>query len=81
MKRIRIVWKKLPKEWGLADHTKHTIWLDERMTDKTLIEIASHEVAHVVLPVLDESAVDLLGKHIADVLTRIGFRRIYEGEE
>ena len=80
MKRIKVVWKKLPKEWGLADHTKNTVWLDPRMDDKTLLEIAAHEVAHVVFPVLDEAAVDLFGKHMADVYTRIGFAR-NQGDE
>ena len=75
LRPIKVVWKRLPKAWGLADHTKHTIWLDPRMDDKTLLEIAAHEVAHIVFPVLDEAAVDLFGKQFADVATRIGFAR------
>jgi hypothetical protein len=62
----------------MAYPDEHRIELDDRMTDVTLIEVASHEVAHVVLPVLDEDAVELLGRHIADVLTRLGFKRTVE---
>jgi hypothetical protein len=31
-----------------------------------------------LLPVLDEEAVELLGRHIADVLSRLGFKRVVE---
>lgn len=72
---IKIVWRKSPKVWGLADHTKHTIWLDPRMDDKTLLEIAPHEIIHILFPMLDEEAAELYGKHCSDVLTRIGFAR------
>lgn len=72
---IKIDWKKSETVWGMAYCDEHRIELDPRMTDTTLIEVASHEVTHVILPVLDEEAVELLGRHIADVLTRLGFRR------
>lgn len=75
---IKIGWKKSETVWGVAFPDDHRIELDPRMTDTTLIEVASHEVAHVVLPVLDEEAVELLGRHIANVLTRLGFRRLEE---
>lgn len=66
---------KSDKAWGYADDSSGVIYLDERMDDRTLIEIAAHETAHIVFPMLDEWAVDLLGKQVADVLTRIGFSR------
>lgn len=75
---IKIAWKKSESVWGMAFPEDRLIELDPRMTDQTLIEVASHEVTHVVLPVLDEEAVELLGRHIADVLTRLGFRRVEE---
>lgn len=77
-RKIKIAWKRSESVWGIAYPDEHRIELDDRMTDVTLIEVASHEVAHVVLPVLDEEAVELLGRHIADVLTRLGFRRAVE---
>ena len=77
-RKIKIAWKRSETVWGMAYPDEHRIELDDRMTDETLIEVASHEVAHVVLPVLDEDAVELLGRHIADVLTRLGFRRAVE---
>lgn len=77
-RKIKIGWKRSASVWGMAYPDEHRIELDDRMTDQTLIEVASHEVAHVVLPVLDEEAVELLGRHIADVLSRLGFRRVVE---
>lgn len=75
---IKVEWKKSETVWGMAYPEEHRIELDPRMTDVTLIEVASHEVTHVILPVLDEEAVELLGRHIANVLSRLGFRRAEE---
>jgi hypothetical protein len=52
----------------------HKIDLDPDLEGKNLIEIAVHEVSHVVFPHLDEATVDLLGKQCADVLWRLKFR-------
>jgi predicted SprT family Zn-dependent metalloprotease len=77
-RKIRIDWRKSETAWGVAYCEDHRIELDPRMTDETLLEVASHEVAHIVLPFLDEEAVELLGRHIGDVLTRLGFSRVEE---
>lgn len=77
---IRIVFGALPQDWGYMYPNEWTIYLDKRMEDKLLLEIAAHETAHVVLPVLDETAVELLGKHVGDVLFRLGFRRLEKDE-
>jgi hypothetical protein len=79
MRKIRIARKRNPGCWGLAFPAEWRIELDDRLHDKTLLDIATHEVAHVVIPDLDESAVDRLGKHVADVLWRLGFRREDDG--
>jgi hypothetical protein len=79
MRKIRIARKRNPGCWGLAFPGEWRIELDDRLHDKTLLDIATHEVAHVVIPDLDESAVDRLGKHVADVLWRLGFRREDDG--
>ena len=75
MRKVRIARKRNPGAWGLAFPDEWRIELDDRLHDKTLIDIAVHETAHVVIPDLDESAVDRLGKHVADVLWRLGFRK------
>jgi len=72
---LRIVWETLPHHWGYVYPNKWTVYLDKRMDDKTMLEIAAHEVIHKIIPNIDEATVDLAGKHIADVLTRIGFAR------
>lgn len=61
--------------WGYAYIDEHRIELDPRMTDEKLLEVAAHEVAHIILPQLDEATVTLLGRHVGDVLYRLNFRR------
>lgn len=75
IKPILIEWKKLTTAWGWAYTEEHRIELDPRMDERTLLEVASHEVGHIVLPDVAEDKIDLLGKQIANVLWRIGFRR------
>ena len=77
-RKIKIEWQEMRSTWGLAYADEHRIVLHPKMDDGTLLEVASHEVAHIVCPYLDEEAVELLGRHIGDVLTRLGFRRIEE---
>jgi hypothetical protein len=79
MRRIRYCHKRNRGVWGLAYPREWRIEVDPELDDKTLLDIAVHEVAHVVMPDLDEAAVDQLGRHAADVLWRLGFRRA--GEE
>ena len=74
MRKIRIKRKRNPGCWGMAYPEKWLIELDPELDEKTLMDIAIHEATHVVLPVLDETAVDTLGKQVADVLWRLGFR-------
>jgi len=73
-RKIKITWKPSETAWGWAYIDDHRIELDPRMDDKTLIEVASHEVAHIILPDVSEEEIDLLGKQIADVLWRLKFR-------
>ena len=40
-----------------------------------MLDIAIHEAAHVVAPDLDEATIDRLGRHTADLLWRMGFRK------
>ncbi len=78
---IRIAWVKSASVWGMAYPDEHRIEIDPRCCDKTLLNIAVHETTHVLLPVLDETAVEMLGNHAADVLWRLGFRRMEKGDE
>lgn len=75
MRKIRIALKRNPGCWGMAYPDRWLIELDPELDERTLLDIATHEAAHVVIPDLDESAVDRLGKHVADVLWRLGFRK------
>lgn len=79
MRKIRYCYKRNRGMWGLAFPHEWRIEIDPALDDKTLLDIAIHEAAHVVLPDLDEGQVDRLGRHAADLLWRMGFRRT--GEE
>lgn len=74
MRKIRIARKRNHGVWGLAHPKAWMIELDPQLDEKTLIDIAVHETAHLVLQDLDEEAIDRLGRHCADVLWRLGFR-------
>lgn len=74
-KPIEIGWKRSAIAWGYAYIDEHRIELDPRMTDEKLLEVAAHEVAHIILPELDEATITLLGRQIGDVLYRLSFRR------
>lgn len=75
MRKIRIARKRNPKVWGLAFPDEWRIELDPDLDCKTLIDIATHETVHVVCPDLSEEATDRIGRHVAEVLWRLGFRR------
>lgn len=70
-RRIKIVWEKMPDAWGKADHDVSTIWLDPRMSDESLLEVAAHEVAHIVFTFIDEETISLFDRQLSDVFTRI----------
>ena len=75
MRKVRIARKRNPGCWGMAYPEEWRIELDPELDDKTLIDIATHETVHVVAPDLSEEATDRIGRHVADVLWRLGFRR------
>jgi hypothetical protein len=75
MRRIRYTFKRNSGVWGLAFPDEWRVELDPSLDDRTLLDIAIHEAAHVCVPDLDESATDRIGKHAADLLWRLGFRR------
>lgn len=75
MRKIRFRYKRNPGCWGLAFPQEWRIELDPELDDKTLLDIAIHEATHVVAPDLSEEAVDRIGRHCADLLWRLGFRR------
>jgi len=79
MRRIQYCYKRNRGMWGLAFPHEWRIEIDPALDDKTLLDIAIHEAAHVVIPDLEEAQVDRLGRQAADLLWRMGFRRT--GEE
>lgn len=61
--------------WGLCDYNSRTITLEPSMSDRRLLEITAHEVAHAVHQKLSERDVELIGRAVAKVLWRDGWRR------
>lgn len=61
--------------WGLCDYPGRKITLESTMNDSRLLEITVHEVAHAVHQKLSERDVELIGKAVAKVLWRDGWRR------
>ena len=75
MRKVRFKFKRNSGCWGMAYPDEWRIELDPYLDDKTLIDIAVHETTHVVAPDLSEEATDRIGRHVADVLWRLGYRR------
>ena len=75
MRKVRFRFKRNQGVWGLAFPDEWRIELDPHLDEKTLIDIATLETVHVVAPDLSEEATDRIGRHVADVLWRLGFRR------
>jgi hypothetical protein len=70
-RRIKIIWEEMPRDWGAADDTLNTIWLDPRMDDLALLAVAAHEVAHIVFTFIDEETISLFDRQLSDVFKRI----------
>ena len=66
--------------WGLCDYPGRTITLHESMHGQRLLEITTHEVAHAVHNKLSERDVELIGRAVAKVLWRDGWRRTHTTE-
>lgn len=75
MRKVRFKFQRNNGCWGLAFPDQWRIELDPYMDEKTLLDIAIHETTHVVAPDLSEEATDRIGRHVADVLWRLGYRR------
>lgn len=78
---INVVWRKLAHGWGYAYTDEKRIELDPRMDDKTLLDIAPHEFAHMYFPGAPEALVSEFGKAVGAFLWKVGFRRETEGSE
>lgn len=67
MRRIRFRRKRNRRVWGLAFPDEWRIELAPDMDDKTELEIAVHEVVHVIAPELDEETVDNVIHYVSPV--------------
>ena len=60
--------------WGETDLSKREIRVEESLKGKKRLEILIHELLHACLPILEEECVDQMGKDIANVLWKDGYR-------
>ncbi len=81
LRKIKVDFILLSDAWGKAYADEHRIELHKTMDDRLLLEVAAHEVAHVICPYLDEEPITQLGRHIGDMIWRLGFRRTEKGDE
>lgn len=78
MRRIRFRHKRNKGCWGRAFTASWTIELDPELEDRTHMDIALHEGLHCLFPDLSEEAVNQAGITLADLLWRLGYRRLEE---
>lgn len=75
--KIKVVYRKLGREkaWGLA-HADNVIEIDERLKGKKEMEIILHESLHCLNPTFSESRIINDSKTLANVLWKLGYRKI-----
>jgi hypothetical protein len=72
-----VKYRRMPKNWGLADFGRKRVTLDPRLHDSEYVakhpdedgprtprEIAIHEALHVIFPQVDEEVIRAAGKEI-----------------
>jgi hypothetical protein len=64
------------KVLGFAYIGEDRIELDKSLEGKELLEIFVHEAGHNIFPRKAESEIDFMGKTIADLLWRAGYRKV-----
>lgn len=79
-KRVKVTLRPLGRERavGQAFQGDSEIEVDFRVKPKYFLQINCHEVAHLFFCDESEHKINEFGKHLSDVLWRVGFRRIYD---
>jgi hypothetical protein len=72
-KRWRVVWDKLPKDWGLCSTSESVIEMDTGIKDNiTYATILIHEMCHAMLPNVEEDFITQMADDLAVALHRAG---------
>lgn len=70
-KRWRVMWNRMPKDWGTCSNTERIIELDTAIKDPyTYVEILVHEMLHGMFPEIEEDYINLRAGEIAVALLR-----------
>ena len=72
----KVVYKRLRKAWGYAYVNLDRIELHNKLKGIKHLEILLHEKLHLLFPDHDEKAINRMGKDIANVLWKDGYRKI-----
>lgn len=68
-KRWRVVWDKLPKDWGACSTTEHVIEMDSGIRDNiTYANILIHEMLHGMLPNIEEECITQMADELCIAL-------------
>lgn len=76
MKRFKVIYKKLKKNWGYADLEKKHIVLDKDATGKKHLELLIHESAHLLWPEESEEEIVRKSIYMTNTLWQQKYRRI-----
>lgn len=85
-----IVFRKLPRDYGLSDHPlwqeitplEHPmVEIDTHTVGRKRLEVAIHESLHISIPALPESIVTYASRYIARVVWALGYRADEEAHE
>ena len=72
-KRWRVVWDKLPREWGTCSTTEGMIEMDTGIKDNiTYATILTHEMCHAMLPNVEEDFITQMADDLVVALHRAG---------
>jgi len=80
-KRWRVMWVRMPKDWGTCSNTEHIIELDTAIKDThTYAEILLHEMLHGMFPEVEEDFINLRAAELAVALSRADLLKTEDDE-
>ena len=78
-RKLKIVERKLGREkaWGLCWQGENLIELDPRLKGKKKLNLACHELAHLVFPSIEsEREIERIARIFANALWSLNYRQI-----
>ena len=76
MKSIKVEYKRMKTNWGLAHFDKHLIEIDASTKGKKRLEILNHEALHLLIPEASEEEIIRISIALTKLLWREGYRQM-----